>query len=230
MKPLLRRSELPPIDQSRELDEEAADEEAADIFSLVVVSPCQVFVSNDPSANEEEIKRIPCNITSFECFKNLETDNGSSSSGPSEVTVEFDYELWYSNPKQFNLTVVQLESSMLQHMAKVFGLLECPTVAQTRGNRDLQVFSQEMADNRGLQVFSQEIADLFVGVDSTPVDVPDMNNGRCSVEVCTVKRSQMSTHESTCVDSQMYCTSPSVRRGRCNLSTNDWLFHRVCRC
>ena len=175
MSPLLRRSELPPIDQSRELDN--ADEEAAGIFSVVVVSPCQVFVSNDPSTNEndEELKRIPCNITSFECFGTQETDYGSSSSGPSEVTVKFDYELWYSNPKQFNLTVVQLESSMLQHMAKVFGLLDCPIVAQTRGI------------NRRLQVFSQEIADLFVGVDSTPVDVPDMNNSKSSVEVCAIR-------------------------------------------
>lgn len=170
MSPLLRRSELPPIDLSRELAEEAAD-----LFSLVVISPCQIFVSNDPSTNEEEIVRTPCNITSFECFETLGTDYGSSSSGPSEVIVKFDYELWYSNPNQFNLTVVQLESSMLQHMAKVFGLLNCPTVAQTRGS------------NRGLQVFTQEIADLFVGVDSTPVDVPDMNNSTCSVEVCTVQ-------------------------------------------
>jgi hypothetical protein len=166
MSPLLRIPELPPLDLSRKLQDD--DQEEADhLFSSVVISPCQVFVSNDPDTNEDEINRNPCNITSFECFESTGSDYGASQGGqPSSVTVKFDYEMWYSPPQQFNLTVLQLESSMLQHLAKVFGLLECPTITPKRS----------YGSNRRLQVFSQEIADLFVGVDSTPVDVPDVNN------------------------------------------------------
>jgi hypothetical protein len=165
MSPLLRRPELPQLDLRRELQDD--EEEVDDLFSSVVISPCQVYISNDPSTNGDEIFRNPCNITSFECFENAGSDYGSSLSGqPSRVTVEFDYEMWYSPPEQFNLTVLHLESNMLQHLAKVFGLLECPTIAETK----------KLGSDRGLQVFSEQIADLFVGVDSAPVDVPDMNN------------------------------------------------------
>jgi hypothetical protein len=161
---LLRRPELPLLDLIRELQND--QEEADDLFSSVVISPCQVFVSNDPPTNGDEIFLNPCNITSFECFESTGSDYGSSQSGqPSIVTVRFDYEMWYSQSQQFNLTVLQLENSMLQHLAKVFGLLDCPTISP-----------KILGSNRRLQVFSQEIADLFVGVDSTPVDVPDMNN------------------------------------------------------
>jgi hypothetical protein len=173
--PLLRRSELAPLDVSRELQEEGR---ASDLFTLVKISPCQTFVSNDPTA-EEDVERTPCNITSFECIETDDTStttgNGGSSNGPSRVTVEFDYELWTTNPNNLNQTIVQLESSMLQHLAKVFNLLDCPFVSAGRNSGG--------GRQRHLQVFGDELAELFVGVDSTPLDEPDDEHDECIVPV-----------------------------------------------
>lgn len=166
--PLLRSSELAPL--SRELQEETE----SNLFNLVVISPCQTFVSNDPTA-EESVPRTPCNITSFECFdtvEEVETDGGGGApTGPSRVTVDFDYELWTTDPGKFDESLVQLESSMLQHLAKVFNLLDCPYVSTPN------VAIERNSGGRNLQIFGDELAELFVGVDSTPMDVPDTEQG-----------------------------------------------------
>jgi len=171
---LLRSSQLAPLDVSRELPEESR---GADLFTLVKISPCQTFVSNDPT-EEENVKRTPCNITSFECVDNTSNASGTSAGvSPSDVTVDFDYELWYTKPDLFNVTVVQVESSMLQHLAKVFGLLECPYVTSSANTATTR---NAGGRQRHLQIFGDELADLFVGVDSTPVDEPDYVHGtRC---------------------------------------------------
>lgn len=167
--------DLAPLPDARELGQDA---EKTDLFNLVVISPCQTFVSNDPT-DEENVERTPCNITSFECFDNSPpsqgNNGGATATGPTRVTVDFDYELWYTKPDEFNATVIQLESSMLQHLAKVFNLLDCPYVSSSNV---ATVRNSDGGRQRHLQIFGDELADLFVGVDSTPVDVPDTEHGR----------------------------------------------------
>lgn len=162
MSSLLRRSELPPLDLRRA---QAEEEDAEDLFSLVVISPCQIFVSNDPPEDGLDVVGTPCNITSFNCFDTVEMEKANEPV-PYKVTVEFDYEIWYSDSGTLNTTLLQMESSMLRHLATVFGLLECPLASQqtSRGS------------TRDLQIFTQEMADLFIGVDSTPPDVADTEN------------------------------------------------------
>lgn len=169
---------LAPIDDvaSRELGDSVGES----LFTLVKISPCQTFVSNDPT-EEENVERTPCNITSFACYDVAQDTStsgggGATSSGPSRVSVDFDYELWLTDSANLDETVVQLESSMLQHLAKVFNLLDCPYVS-TSGNT---ATSRAVGGGRGrhLQIFGDELADLFVGVDSTPMDKPDESNSK----------------------------------------------------
>jgi hypothetical protein len=179
---LLRSARAPTDELSRDLG--ADDGTGSDLFTLVKISPCQTFVSNDPT-EEENIKRTPCNITSFSCYDvadDTSSTNGATTSGPSHLSVDFDYELWYTESANINDTVVELESSMLQHLAKVFNLLDCPYVSSS-GSTATTRTAAGGGRGRHLQIFGDELADLFVGVDSTPVDVPDQDRTDCIVPV-----------------------------------------------
>lgn len=174
---LLRSARAPTDELSRDLG--ADDGTGSDLFTLVKISPCQTFVSNDPT-EEENIKRTPCNITSFSCYDvadDTSSTNGATTSGPSHLSVDFDYELWYTESANINDTVVELESSMLQHLAKVFNLLDCPYVSSS-GSTATTRTAAGGGRGRHLQIFGDELADLFVGVDSTPVDVPDQDRSK----------------------------------------------------
>ena len=162
----------------------ADDGAGSDLFTLVKISPCQTFVSNDPTEGEN-VKRTPCNITSFSCY-DVADDTSSTgataatTTGLSRVSVDFDYELWLTESANINATIVELESSMLQHLAKVFNLLDCPFVS-TSGSTATTRTAAGGGRGRHLQIFGDELADLFVGVDSTPVDMPDEDQSKLNM-------------------------------------------------
>ena len=228
--PLLRSSALAAI--HRELEEDTA----SDLFNVVVISPCQTFVSNDPEDVADNVVRTPCNITSFVCFDTTEVDTSSGNSAPttpSEVTVDFDYELWYTNADKFNTTVSQLESSMLQHLAKVFNLLECPYVSMSNTATSA---SKQLGGQRRVQIFGDELADLFVGVDSTPVDEPDNEIGTYLLvsyfyfDGCfQVLSFYLTLHAFISTFYRiMHCSRLGLRHGTGNLSTNEGSFLCIC--
>ena len=162
----LRRVAKPTPLDLLERDLQTTDEDLADIFSVVVISPCQIWISNDPPPDGEFQDPNPCNITSFECFDRV-ANAASGVPGPTHVEVLFDYEVYYDETADLDRTIAALESNMLQHLAGVFDLLECPLASTSR-----------RSGNRGLEIFSDELADLFVGVDSTPVDDTDPAHGK----------------------------------------------------
>ena len=128
---LRRREILQPLDsyQERNLEE-------SDPFTTVYISPCQIQVSNDPYKPIPVEDLVPCNLTLYEC-PNLHTNVLSTIN----LTVAYDFELYFKTGSDFTTSLTALEGSQLQHVASVSGLLDCSSAyifARSGKNRFLE--------------------------------------------------------------------------------------------
>lgn len=175
MPSLRRRGLLLPILPWRELSDNETDP-----FSVLYISSCQERVSNDPLSPSYVYKTTgPCNITSFDCFKErgltYNTTNATgiakNTTGVSALVVSFQYELWTQVGADFNQTLRALEGSILEHLASFTGLDTCATQSVVSSiNRQ--------SSNRRLQSLTSNELGYFVGVGSAPADMIDEKFGR----------------------------------------------------
>jgi len=180
MPSLRRRGLLLPILPWRELSDNETDP-----FSVLYISSCQERVSNDPLSPSYVYKTTgPCNITSFDCFKErgltYNTTNATgiakNTTGVSALVVSFQYELWTQVGADFNQTLRALEGSILEHLASFTGLDTCATQSVVSSiNRQ--------SSNRRLQSLTSNELGYFVGVGSAPADMIDEKFDTCIVPV-----------------------------------------------
>jgi hypothetical protein len=156
---LRRRGNLEPLvaPQGRELDD-------IEPFTSVYISPCQTQISNDPYKNTSYADMVPCNRTTFECPSAL-----TNVSSTTNVTVLYDFEIYYKTGLDLETALVALEGYQLQHAAYFMGLLDCGAVSFGRSGSIRTLKSQELLSS------SEKAA--IVAISSDPRDIPDPDHG-----------------------------------------------------
>lgn len=135
------------------------------------VSPCEYRVSNDPLiVTESDV----CDATIYGCVR----DHSfliQSNDNVKEISLTYDYDMYYQfNSQMHNFRDMQefLEGSMLEHLASVLDLKQCPTTTATSrlgesGPPQRRILS---ATSRKLQGFSEEQKAYFIAINSEPGD------------------------------------------------------------
>mmetsp|Transcript_77386 Transcript_77386/g.116346 ORF Transcript_77386/g.116346 Transcript_77386/m.116346 type:complete len:371 (+) Transcript_77386:123-1235(+) len=153
-------------DSSRglESEEEASDEE----FTYALYeSPCTLQASNEEFTSEQIDAFEVCDTTFYgRCLEEPpDTDDAVA------YQIAFDFELWHRRLASVSRTLEHLEPVMLDHVASVLGLKDCPT--RQRRRRRLQ----------GAHDLTDEELDLLVGISSAPGDFEDEDFDECHVPV-----------------------------------------------
>jgi hypothetical protein len=126
-------------------------------------SPCAIEASNDPFTTEE-IDEMAMQICAQDFYGGCIDDIADfNTTGLFQMSTTFDYELHYQTGANFTTTLAALEASMLEHLASMVGLSDCPQGRNLR-NRRSRV--------RQLQLPRSELS-RFEGVSSLPLDRKD---------------------------------------------------------
>lgn len=184
MTALRRRDQLVPL--------EAPDEDSASDYSSVnkqgeiflegslevpsepafdhYVTPCEYRVSNDPLVvTEQDV----CDATIYGCARDHKFLI-SEDENVVEMDLQYDYDVYYrfdSSMHNHNSMVDFLEGTMLEHLASLLDIKQCPpggnSSATSRGSGKRELSIQR---GRKLMEFTEEQTAVFIAINSDPVD------------------------------------------------------------
>ena len=197
---LRRRVQLEPLDPSQRLTMgevvEDAEESLSKANSITIngnldhyVSPCQFRVSNDPIlvSGPEEV----CDATIYGCVRDhsfLLTANDDVK----ELALRYDYDMYYdqydSQMSNVQDMIEFLEGSMLEHLASLLNLKQCPPLSSLRlsGHSDARNKDGPLQRRRAtsintsrkaLQGFSDEQSAVVIAINSEPGDLKSTEHG-----------------------------------------------------
>ena len=200
--PLRRRAQLlEPLDPPASLTAEEEIEEIEDsllqtnsnydIFDHYV-SPCQFRVSNDPLLVSEP--EDVCDATIYGCVRD-HTFLLNSNDNVKELALRYDYDMYY-DPYDSQMRNVQdmiefLEGTMLEHLASLLDLKQCPPLSSLRSSSSTSSNTARNNDGpsqrrrattsdiarRVLQEFSDEQSSVVIAINSQPGDLKSAEYG-----------------------------------------------------
>ena len=166
-----RRGQLAPLDPTEEEPNEFEGNVSSYLSESNIfdhyVSPCEFRVSNDPmlvSANNV------CDTTIYGCVR----DHSfliHARDGVIELPVSYDYDLFYkldSSDYMFDDIVEFLEGSMLEHLASLVDLKQCPPTPTSTGRNRAGNGNNGL---RRLETFTEQQKTAFIAVKSGPADI-----------------------------------------------------------
>lgn len=141
------------------------------------VSPCEYRVSNDPLlVSDEEL----CDATLYGCVRD-HTFLIQANDEIKEVDIQYDYDMYYkfdSEVHDFQEMVEFLEGTMLEHMASLLDLKQCPPsyLSSARGPH-----RKAREITRRLEGFTEKQMSSVVAINSEPRDLrSDYGKGKTS--------------------------------------------------
>jgi hypothetical protein len=162
-------------------DDEGSNSSQSNTFDHYV-SPCEFRVSNDPMVVASQ---DVCDTTIYGCVRD-HTFLIHARDGVIQLPVTFDYDVYYkfdSSDHSVKDMVDFLEGTMLEHLANLLDLKQCPSSPTSNGrNRD------DTGSNRRrrLVAFTEEQKAAFIAVNSDPAD-NEANDGRYNVKLSLCK-------------------------------------------
>jgi hypothetical protein len=106
------------------------------------------------------------------CFDDSEDlENSYRGDDVLELSVNFDYELYYRNGAIATRTIQHVEGAMLEHLAAVVGLNKC-------GDPDRRQRRRVQSDPQYLHDFTDEQLEMFLGISIEPLDFIDPDFGK----------------------------------------------------
>jgi hypothetical protein len=182
----------PPEEETNELMGVGDDESSfpvqsnmSDVFDHYV-SPCEFRVSNDPMLDSDQ---DVCDTTIYGCVRD-HTFLIHAMDDVIQFPVSYDYDVYYKfdSPDYTFMDMVDfLEGSILEHLASLLGLKQCPPAPISNGrNRDGTGNNR----NRRLEAFTEEQKAAFIAINSDPADNEATEYGmyKISVELLQVVR------------------------------------------
>jgi hypothetical protein len=144
---------------------ESSEEEEEEYYDLYQ-SPCLQMASNEEFSPKQIDNFDVCDSTFFGgCFEDETAMKKKYKDDLYEMTIYFDYELWYKDGAIPTRTIQHLEDAMLDHLAAVFGLKTCGRrVQQSQGE-----YAHGLTDDE---------LDRFIGLSRTPMDFIDADFGK----------------------------------------------------
>ena len=188
MASLRRRTQLAPLDDlpGNSTNDETTffDDQEDPSFELPAdggfdhyVSPCEFRVSNDPLVVSDQ---DTCDATIYGCVRDHKFLI-SADDKVLEMDLTYEYDLYYefvSTMHNYRSMLEFLEGAMLEHLASLLEIKQCPPGSSTSrgsGQRGLSI-----PRGRSLMEFTEEQKALFVAINSDPVDAKSETLGKAS--------------------------------------------------
>jgi hypothetical protein len=151
------------------------------------VSPCEFRVSNDPMlVSDEDV----CDTTIYGCVRD-HTFLIHAMDDVKQIPVSYDYDVYYKFDSPSSYTFMDmvdfLEGTILEHLASLLGLKQCPPAPISNGrNRDGAGNDRQ----RRLEAFTEEQKAAFIAINSDPADNEATEYGmyKSSIEPVRVMR------------------------------------------
>jgi hypothetical protein len=163
------------LESGEEEEEYLYEEEEEEYEYDLYQSPCLQMASNE-EISQERIANFDVCDTSFYggCFEDVAAvEKMNKEEDLYEMTIYFDYELWYKDGTAPRRTIQRLEATMLDHLAAVLGLKTCERRVQDSQGE----YAHELTDDE---------LDRFIGLSSTPLDFKDADFGKNAANMATL--------------------------------------------